>query len=128
MIIAPPYSLSLECMKLLEGNFNVLCHQKVSAVRRFSKPETGAKQLLVLTESFDGILELSKQYNLTLFVQKIEARTTEELLKRYYANSETYKSIVSGTGVKSIREITANIDKQTKEIVHKIGNPGKILF
>jgi len=71
VIVVPPYSLSLQSTKLMEGNFNVIYLKKISDVNRLPAPETGAKQMLVLTESFQGIMGLSNKYNLNLFVQKI---------------------------------------------------------
>ena len=84
VIVVPPFSLSLESMKLIEGNFNVICLQKVTDVKRLAKPETGAKQMLILTESFEGIMGLTKQYSLNLFVHKIGQETANLLVKRYY--------------------------------------------
>ena len=84
MIVVPPYSLSLQSTKLMEGNFNVIYLKKISEVNRLPTPETGAKQMLVLTQSFQGIMGLSNKYNLNLFVQKIVKETADLSVKRYY--------------------------------------------
>lgn len=60
MIIVPPFGLSLQTVAKIEGNFNVKYFQKVTQVKRLPDPETGSKQMLVFTESFEGIMKLSK--------------------------------------------------------------------
>jgi hypothetical protein len=73
-------------------------------------------------------MNLSKQYNLTLFVQKIGKETSNLLVKRYYQEADKFKVIKPDTGVGLVRKSVTDIEKQTKEIVHKIGNPGRIIF
>ena len=70
---------------------------------------------------------LSKQYNLSLFVHKIGKETANLMVKRYYQESEKYKAIKSDS-VGHIRQCVADIERQTKDLVHKIGNPGRIMF
>jgi hypothetical protein len=65
--------------------------------------------MLVITESFEGIMILNKKYNLNLFVQKIGKETTNLMVKRYYAEAEKYKAI-KGDSLKNIRECVADIE------------------
>lgn len=43
VIVVPPYSLSMQSTKLMEGSFNVIYLKKISEVNRLPAPETGAK-------------------------------------------------------------------------------------
>ena len=61
-------------------------------------------------------------------MQKIGKETANLLVKRYYNNEpEKYKAIKNDS-VKFVRECVTDIESQTKDLVHKIGNPGRIMF
>lgn len=56
-------------------------------------------------------MNLSKQYNLTLFVQKIGKETANLLVKRYYQETDKFKVIKPDTGVNQVRKSVAEIEK-----------------
>jgi len=67
--------------------------------------------MLVITESLGGILDLSKQYKLSLFVHKIGPETENLMVKRYYGEDKKFRAIKEGTSVGTIRTLTKEIEK-----------------